>query len=617
MVNLQFTPYILPLLLAFGVAFFLALTVWAKRPGTAVIPFVILMTGVCLWLAFYILELSVVDIQLKIYAAIGEYIGITIIPAAWLASASEYSGRDKWLTPRAVRLLMVEPIAVFLLLITNDWHHLFWTTITLDTSNAFAVISTGKNILFWVHAIFSYGLMLVATLFLLRAMIRYPTLYRGQIGLLLIGLVAPWISNIAYLLDFRILGPLDPTPFAFTITGLLFGWSLIRYRLLDVVPVARDTVIESMSDAMLVVDKQGRIIDVNPAAVRLTGQTNPSVLIGKLVSQILPAQKSLIQAYAQVSEARAEIRVPTATTPLDFELRISPIRNRHGDMTGRVVVLRDITEQKKASTQIQGQNDSLVEANRELAIARREAEEAVRIKSEFVATMSHELRTPLNAIIGYSDIIVGGMAGEINEDVKNFTDRVLVNANNLLSLINDILDLSKIEAGRIELQNTPISVHDLIRTVIYQTKGMAELKNLSFHDEIASDMPEIVLGDGDRIRQILINLVSNAIKFTEQGGVTIQVACADDARWSLAVSDTGIGVPLHAQEYIFDEFRQADGSTERQYGGTGLGLAIVRKLVLLMNGTIQLKSVPGTGSTFTVYLPLLSDPVPEVRELSK
>jgi len=237
----------------------------------------------------------------------------------------------------------------------------------------------------------------------------------------------------------------------------------------------------------------------------------------------------------------------------------------------------------------------------DLQTANRRAEESTRLKSEFLATMSHELRTPLNAIIGYSQLQVAGMAGQLSPDQHQLQERVLINAQHLLGLINEVLDLSKIESGRLELIERPFDVRALASEIVQQNSVLAEDKGLAFRAEIDEQLPEQLIGDSGRIKQIIINLISNAIKFTDQGEVSLHMRVLSDEQWSICVRDTGIGIPSHAQQTIFDEFRQAEQGYHR--GGTGLGLAIVRKLALEMNGSIRLQSASGQGSVFTVTLP--------------
>lgn len=268
-----------------------------------------------------------------------------------------------------------------------------------------------------------------------------------------------------------------------------------------------------------------------------------------------------------------------------------------------VVTSRD--EIGRLSTSFRQMTQNLEERTLELEVATIKAMEASRIKSEFLSTMSHELRTPLNAIIGFTELVLRGLSGPLTEKQKHQLSRVHANSVHLLGLINDILDLSKIEAGRMEIFYAPYAPRDMLKTVTDKVSNLAEEKGLQFKVTIDPNLPENVVGDRARVEQVVINLLSNAFKFTEEGEVELSVKhLADTQKWQMAVRDTGVGIAPHAIEYIFDEFRQADGTSRRAYGGTGLGLAICRNLCRLMGGEVNVKSELGKGSTFTVTLPL-------------
>ena len=238
----------------------------------------------------------------------------------------------------------------------------------------------------------------------------------------------------------------------------------------------------------------------------------------------------------------------------------------------------------------------------EIEVKSRQLAIASQHKSQFLANMSHELRTPLNAILGYTELMLDGLYGELSAKTVEVLDRVQKNGKHLLGLINDVLDLSKIEAGQLALSLDEYSMKDIVQTVVSATESLASAKRLPLKVAVAESMP-IGRGDERRIAQVLLNLVGNAIKFTDEGEVRI-AAGVFDGMFQVAVADTGPGIPHEEQGRIFEEFHQVDSSNTKKKGGTGLGLAIAKRIVELHGGRISVQSELGRGSIFTIDLPV-------------
>jgi signal transduction histidine kinase len=242
----------------------------------------------------------------------------------------------------------------------------------------------------------------------------------------------------------------------------------------------------------------------------------------------------------------------------------------------------------------------------ELARTRDEALEASRFKSQLLAKVSHELRTPLGVILGYTELLQGGTFGEVTHGQAEIAGEVIESTHYLTNMVNELLDQAKLEANTLQVENRPFKVADLLNVVETQMGVYAQGKDLDLSFIVSDNLPPLMFGDQNRLQQILMNLVGNAIKFTHLGAVTVHLYRSQPGYWCIKVSDTGIGIPAEAHDYIFEPFKQIDGSLVRQNSGTGLGLSIVRQLVELMGGYVTLVSELDHGSEFVVNLPLVS-----------
>jgi len=345
-------------------------------------------------------------------------------------------------------------------------------------------------------------------------------------------------------------------------------------------------------------------------------------------SPIPPGQGTLVGRVAMAGKA---VRVADAWSDPDYlpqdDARLQNVRSmlgvpmmRDGKLFGVIALARDRVEEftDKQVELVQVFADQAVIAIENVRLINeirdksRQLEIASQHKSQFLANMSHELRTPLNAILGYTEMMVDGLYGNVGERAQGVLERVQSNGKHLLGLINDVLDLSKIEAGQLVLAMEHYSVADMVSTVLSATESLARAKGLALVSTVAPDLP-MGIGDARRLAQVLLNLVGNAIKFTDQGKVEIRVARAAD-RFEIAVADTGLGIAPDDQKRIFDEFQQVDSTSTRKKGGTGLGLSISRRIVELHGGRITVESAVGAGSTFVVSLPINAQTVKEAAE---
>jgi PAS domain S-box-containing protein len=354
-----------------------------------------------------------------------------------------------------------------------------------------------------------------------------------------------------------------------------------------------------------------RFISVNPAFLAVTGLAEYQI-IGRFVDEIIPQPALTIvkEKYRQAIQEKNIIRwEETSDYPtgrLTGEVSVAPVFDSAGNCTHLVGSVHDITERKRAEVELRRLNieleERVIQRTAELAQAKEQAEAADRLKSAFLAIMSHELRTPLNSIIGFTGIMLQGLAGSLNAEQSKQLGMVQGSARHLLALINDVLDISKIEAGQMEVGLAPFDMRALIEKVAATARPQAEKKGLSLRLELTSTVATIN-SDQRRVEQILLNLVSNAIKFTDTGYV--KIACwVEDGRLFTCVNDTGIGIKPEDKDKLFQPFRQIETGLDRKVEGTGLGLSISQRLVKLLHGEIWVKSQWGQGSAFIFALPL-------------
>ena len=366
------------------------------------------------------------------------------------------------------------------------------------------------------------------------------------------------------------------------------------------------TVVEQSTSAIEIYDPQGKLVLVNNAWAQFWNLEKKNISIFDIFSSPQCWNLGLIEAFKQALAGESSI-LPDIFYNRDLNnypsipsrwisARLYPITDRSGNVKNVILSYDDITERKEAERQREIHMLQLKEA-------KEQAESANVAKSEFLANMSHEIRTPMNGIIGFSDLLA---EEDLTDQQKEYVEIICNSGNNLLTLINDILDFSKIEAGQLDTEIIEVSLQEQLQTIHSLISSKAEEKKIELKINKETDLPESINTDPTRLQQCLVNLVSNAVKFTEKGHVHINVSLEqqnDQQFIRFDVEDTGIGIPLERQNKIFDSFTQADGSTSRKYGGTGLGLAITKQLTKLLGGKIELKSRLEHGSTFSITIP--------------
>ena len=541
----------------------------------------------------YLLELTAPTLEAALVAVKIEYLGSLTIPISYCYFIFSYCYEK---TPKKILfVLKVVDVFVFGLVFTCDLHHLYYHNIewieNINRYGGYLNLDYGPG--YWIFMLFGTAVPYVMSLYaLVHVCVKMPE-YAADRKCKLIFVLSSLPVFALYIYAMKLIQIYDLTP---VVLGLVLSGVVILIwsrKVYDFSSLAFGILLDSMSDGVIALDEQRQITNYNPAAAKIFADLS-SHMIGKPIEMLAGLPKEMLKEGAKKG---------FSLNDCFYQERVEPILDKFGKNKGYVVLIYDITE-----------TENYIE---EMKQVREQAEQANLAKSAFLANMSHEIRTPMNAIVGLSDIIMEESRGH---SVYEYACDIKSASRNLLALINDILDLSKVESGKMELVMTEYHVKSLVDEVLNMMDVVASQRGLELRREFDMMMPCRYLGDEGRVKQILINLLNNALKFTKEGYVTLSVAgergeTEETEHLLFRIEDTGCGIRAEDLKEIFENFKQVDSKRNRMAEGTGLGLPITKHLVELMQGTIQVESVYGQGTTFLVQIPqkiVDSRPVAEV-----
>ena len=523
----------------------------------------------------YLLELSATTEQEALLAVKVEYLGSSLVAILFMMFIFCYCAEKEHL--KLERILLGCGAAVILLVWTNSMHHLYYKDVEFITDGAFPHLKLYYGPGFYFYMLTCLVVPWAISVYILvKALVRTKSSKRKNNLKVIVGGSTAAIS----ILVFYVLGAFpegyDPTPITMAVlftTLVVIVWNRKDF---DLTRTATDTVLDSLGDSMITLNENRKVLMYNASAKQLF----PDIEVGNLLSDI----------------ANFPMYILEDSDRTKFEMG-----ERHYE--GHLRVLYDYEQLVRGYTVLIVDVTNIYEYIEELDDMREQAEAANRAKSNFLANMSHEIRTPMNAVVGMSELII---AEECGETVREYANDIKSAGLNLLSIINGILDLSKVEAGKLELTKEEYTVREEVQGSVNLVQKIAEQKGLQIKLQIQPDIPKKLFGDVSKIRQILINVINNSIKFTEKGYISLEVSgkYAEEDKYELQfdIRDTGIGMKEEDLELIFESFRQINMNRTRKIEGTGLGLSITKQFVELMDGTIDVKSEYGKGTHFIIHI---------------
>lgn len=690
--------FLLLLVVCIVTGFVLLARLWRLRSAPGATALILSNLSLGFWALGYGLEILLPGLAEKVLWARLQYVGIAFLSLWFLLFVLAYTGRAAKIQISQAAALMIVPTLTVLFVLTGLPSGWLWSDIQLQAVSGPAPLVLSHGWWFWVHTAYAYILLLTATLQLLR-FARGNKVFGSQSRLMLIGLMAPWLSNVLYITGIQIGPSLDFTPIAFAITNLLLVLAFVRFRLFDILPVAYTSIFQSISDGVVVLDNKGRVIDANPAAKHLFASSGGLVIGGPLhvdlpeaessreltlsvdgqnrtyiirsspvlatlgrkngklaiFSEITELKRAHNQMHLQVTALEAAgnaIVITSADGRIEWanpafsrltgytleevvgkhpsifksgqqspefyknlwetilagqvwhgeltnrrkngevyyeEMTITPVSREDGSPTTFIAIKQDVTDRKRAEAKLQRAHQEALRANQ--------------LKTQLLANISHDLRAPLGAIIGYAEMLAEGVYGDMSHEQKGITGEIIDSANQQLMFVNNLIGQAQVETGRIRFVPREFPPHELLEIPRSVTRQLAEKKGLRMEFTVDPALPETLYGDPYWLRQIVLNLTTNAVKFTEQGSVRVCLMRLVENHWAIEVTDTGIGIGAEAQSHIFEPFFQGDNLGAGHFG-SGLGLSIVNELATRMGGTVSLQSRLGAGSTFRVTFPM-------------
>ena len=566
-----------------GVVALIVGAVLFQRDRKAMYWFSLMMLMSALWAISYSLELASPNMEQMLAWINVEYLGISFLPALWMIFVVHYIDHSEWLTRRNLGLLFSFPIIALILVWTNPWHRIHYESFTVDTSGPFPLLSFQPGPWYHVHTAYFYVILFSGFFLLYRHYRHCAESYRKQVRIVLFGALIPWATNLAYLLGLRPHQHIDMTPYAFILTALVIAYGLHKHQLFDVVPFAREKLIESLREGVVVLDIEGRIVDINDAAKKLVSARNEDGM-GKGFKDWWPQGRELTRQLESKEDGSCEMSMILGGSERVYEISMTSLKDEKRSEVGRLILFVDITDRKRVTEALQLQATELKALND--------------LKTRMFSIIAHDLRSPLVSLIGILNLAQSTHFSE--RELKEILATLSKDVGYTTELLDNLLSWSKSQLEGERLDVTDIDLKSLVVDKVEYFRERAREKGVRLEDKVPSQT--YVHADRRMMDAVLRNLLSNALKFCRDGDCISIEASRDDLKTTVFVRDTGVGMDAGTLSGLFG-FGSVTKPGTRNERGTGLGLKLCRDFIERNRGRITAESELGKGSCFMVELP--------------
>jgi PAS domain S-box-containing protein len=546
-----------------------------------------MVLSIAVWALSYGFELSSTTLNEMLFWINLEYLGVSFLPACWFFFIVKFTGKDEWITRRHLSIVLVFPLITLLLVWTNQFHHLHYQSVSVDDSGPFPLLNIVRGPWYFFHTFYFYVMLAWGILLLINKFRISDKVFRKQNLTILVAAFIPWIANILYFFGLRPMGHIDITPFAFISTVLLLSIGLVRFKLLDIIPIAREKVLEAMQEGLIVADNKGRIIDLNKEVKKMLS-INGSNLVGKNLESILPEQPALYELINRREGAVGHIELLSSNRQTYLEVTLSPLFENKNFYSGIIILFRDITHRRNTEKQIRMQAKQLLALNK--------------LKDRLFSIIAHDLRSPLFNLFDIIKMIDNDLMTE--QEFRAFIPQLSKNVGYTSGLLENLLLWSKSQLQGEVVKPVYLVAREVTENIRNLFEKALQEKSITLTNNI--DQNDSVYADRDMIQLVARNLVSNAVKFSERGG-NITLSSFTNGRFTrLCFEDDGVGIAPEDMNKLFEFETFTTRGTDNEQG-TGLGLLLCKDFIEKNNGRIWVESELGKGSKFFVELPATAE----------